>query len=897
MAQPKKPLFITITSLITTKSDIRRFKMISIINKIIYCVAILISLVLAPTLSYAVLYDFDNQVAGISTIPLNNAAGRETFIEITENYFTPANDVLFKFTNFIPPENTIPDGEAAINWIYFDTGNYTDLVAEVTIWEQSTGVHMAIPGNRPIMNVMNSFDTYFTEDFSTGIDGSVQGTNNGINPGEYLVLNVTLGSGKTFDDLLNAIDVGRDADEIVARTGFRISEIVHRIWGVAADADHAVFVLASVIDESGPSMVISSLTATPMVILDSETSMLEVVALDLEPGPSALSYQWTIVSGGGVLDDATLPDPIYYPADVVGSQSVTLRVEVSDGEVMISDELTLIVDDADPPPPGMDLLVEDFSSGSIDGWSIYDDGAVSAPSKWRIVGTSYGPQLMQNSAIQDGGTNDDLAHFGTYISYDEGMGWTDYRLRFTMRTSSDSDTMGVMFRIADSDNYYRFTWDKRRNQRRLVKNTGGVFSLLAADNVPYVQYQNYEVEIVVRGDQIEIWIDGVRIFHVTDSDHGYGTFGFHTWMNSWAYFDDVQVEDLSGGTFNIPPQIISVEAVPASILDTETSDLLVVANDPDDGPQALSYQWTIVSGGGVLDDATLPDPIYYPADVVGSQSVTLRVEVSDGEATVNSSLTLQVLDADAPPANLPPQIISVEAIPASILDTETSDLLVVANDPDDGPQALSYQWTIVSGGGVLDDATLPDPIYYPADVVSSQSVTLRVEVSDGEATVNSSLTLQVLDADAPPANLPPQIISVEAVPASILDTETSDLLVVANDPDDGPQALSYQWTIVSGGGVLDDATLPDPIYYPADVVGSQSVTLRVEVSDGEVMISDELTLIVDDADPPPPGVDLLVEDFSSGSLDGWSIYDDGTVSAPSKWRIAREFVWTATDAK
>ena len=392
---------------------------------------------------------------------------------------------------------------------------------------------------------------------------------------------------------------------------------------------------------------------------------------------------------------------------------------------------------------------------------------------------------MQNSAIQDGGANDDLAHLGTYISYDEGMGWTDYRLRFTMRTSSDSDTMGVMFRIADSDNYYRFTWDKRRNQRRLVKNTGGVFSLLAADNVPYVQYQNYEVEIVVRGDQIEIWIDGVRIFHVTDSDHGYGTFGFHTWMNSWAYFDDVQVEDLSGGTFNIPPQIISVEAVPASILDTETSDLLVVANDPDDGPQALSYQWTIVSGGGVLDDATLPDPIYYPADVV-----------------------------------------------------------------------------------------------------SSQSVTLRVEVSDGEATVNSSLTLQVLDADAPPANLPPQIISVEAVPASILDTETSDLLVVANDPDDGPQALSYQWTIVSGGGVLDDATLPDPIYYPADVVGSQSVTLRVEVSDGEVMISDELTLIVDDADPPPPGVDLLVEDFSSGSLDGWSIYDDGTVSAPSKWRIA-----------
>ncbi len=243
------------------------------------------------------------------------------------------------------------------------------------------------------------------------------------------------------------------------------------------------------------------------------------------------------------MDDATLPDPIYYPADVVGSQSVTLRVEVSDGEVMVSDELTLIVDDADPPP-GVDLLVEDFSSGILNGWSIYDDGTVNGPSNWRIVGTLYGMQLAQNAAIHDGGADGDLAHLGTYLSYDDGMGWTDYSLNFTIRTSADSDTMGVMFRLTAPDNYYRFTWDKKRNQRRLVKNTGGGVSLLAADNVPYVQHQSYQVEIAVQGDQIEIWIDGVRIFHVTDSDHGYGTFGFHTWKNSWAYFDDVRVEDL-----------------------------------------------------------------------------------------------------------------------------------------------------------------------------------------------------------------------------------------------------------------------------------------------------------------------------------------------------------------
>ncbi len=311
---------------------------------------------------------------------------------------------------------------------------------------------------------------------------------------------------------------------------------------------------------------ISVLEATPASILDTEFSQLGVTA------------------GGGVLDDASRIDPIYYPADVMGSQSVTLRVEVSDGEAMVSDELTLIVDDADPPPPGVDLLVEDFSSGTLDGWSLYDDGTINGPSKWRIVQTLYGQQLAQHSSIQDSGADSDLAHLGTCLSYDGGMGWTDYRLHFSMRTAADIDTMGVMFRLMDSDNYYRFTWDQKRNQRRLVKNTGGVFSLLAADNVPYVRYQDYQMEIVVQGDQIEIWIDGVRIFDVTDSDHGYGTFGFHTWKNSSAYFDDVRVEDLGGGTFNVPPQIVSVEALPASILDTETSDLSVLANDPDNGP-------------------------------------------------------------------------------------------------------------------------------------------------------------------------------------------------------------------------------------------------------------------------------------------------------------------------
>ena len=42
-----------------------------------------------------------------------------------------------------------------------------------------------------------------------------------------------------------------------------------------------------------------------------------------------------------------------------------------------------------------------------------------------------------------------------------------------------------MFRYQDENNYYRFTWDKERSTRKLVKCEDGVFSILAEDSVPY----------------------------------------------------------------------------------------------------------------------------------------------------------------------------------------------------------------------------------------------------------------------------------------------------------------------------------------------------------------------------------------------------------------------------
>jgi hypothetical protein len=62
--------------------------------------------------------------------------------------------------------------------------------------------------------------------------------------------------------------------------------------------------------------------------------------------------------------------------------------------------------------------------------------------------------------------------------------------------------------------------------------------------VPYVQGQSYQAEIVAQGSQMEVWIDGVRIFQVSDPAHSQGSIAFYTWQNTGAYFDDLIVNAL-----------------------------------------------------------------------------------------------------------------------------------------------------------------------------------------------------------------------------------------------------------------------------------------------------------------------------------------------------------------
>jgi len=122
--------------------------------------------------------------------------------------------------------------------------------------------------------------------------------------------------------------------------------------------------------------------------------------------------------------------------------------------------------------------------------------------------------------------------------------WMDYRVMVTMR-SDDDGAIGMMFRYQDADNYYRFSWNREHDYRRLVKCENGVFTLLAEDSVWYVPGQSYDVEVIAEGTDLEVLIDGASIFSVTGESFYGDTIAEYSWYNRGSIFDNVLVEDLS----------------------------------------------------------------------------------------------------------------------------------------------------------------------------------------------------------------------------------------------------------------------------------------------------------------------------------------------------------------
>ena len=181
------------------------------------------------------------------------------------------------------------------------------------------------------------------------------------------------------------------------------------------------------------------------------------------------------------------------------------------------------------------LLDEPFDILTPDRWSFIDEGDQGGPSKWDVAGG----ELRQTSKISGtaGGTYNDP---GTYALAGDSS-WTDYRVTVGLR-SDDDQSIGVIFRFKDANNYYRFSMNRLLSYQRLIKKVDGVVTLLWEDlNVQYALNREYLLTLDCNGDRLAGYLDGVQLFAIEDNALTSGCIGLYCWHNGSAKFMGVRI--------------------------------------------------------------------------------------------------------------------------------------------------------------------------------------------------------------------------------------------------------------------------------------------------------------------------------------------------------------------
>ena len=434
--------------------------------------------------------------------------------------------------------------------------------------------------------------------------------------------------------------------------------------------------------------------SVPDTIMDDSVADFSVTANDPDGDNATLSYTWSVSPAQGTLSNADSLTATYTPLDLTDSRDYTVTVVVTDAEGATTESsATLTVEDADTP---QFLLDENFSSGNLAGWTIVDGaGANHGPSSWSV--TSGAALQTSDISVPDPAV---LSVRGTYAVYDGGYTWSDYRASFDM-TSTDNDYVGIMFRVSDDDNYYRFWWTAQGQLQRLDKTVGGVTTVLGEHSgIAYQPGQTYAVEILADGATLEVLIDGTTVFSVQDANLTTGSVALFSRANNGSRFDDILVVDQNGGAdlpVNEPPQIDAL-SVPSLAQDNATVDFSVTASDPDGDDANLSYAWSIGPNEGTLNNASTATPTYIPLDLDTSRDYVVTVVVTDDQgATAETSATLTVEDADVPLVLLDENFSSGSLADWTIVDDAGAN---------NGPSL----WSAASGEAAqTTDVSVPDP--------------------------------------------------------------------------------------------------------------------------------------------------------------------------------------------
>ena len=307
--------------------------------------------------------------------------------------------------------------------------------------------------------------------------------------------------------------------------------------------------------------------------------------------------------------------------------------------------------------------------------------------------------------------------------------------------------------------------------------------------------------------------------------------------NAGTYYVNFAVSDGKGGidneTINItvkdvnrPPELERIGD--RSVNESELLEFIINATDPDG--DTLTYSASNLPSGATFDDDTRTFSWIPSFDQEGTYR-DVHFEVSDGELTHSENVTIAVNST-----NIPPEL--EEIGDQWVNENETLTIVVNATDPDG--DELAYSASNMPDGATFNNTTRTFS-WTPSFEHAGTYPGVYFEVSDGELTNWTSITITVNDT-----NRPPEI--EEMVDQMVSETETLTVDVNATDPDYDVLIYSCNRTDL----FFDFNPLTGIGSWTPDYGNAGTYYVGFGVSDGKGGIDNEtINITVKDVDRPP----------------------------------------------
>src|SRR5678816_3935266 len=227
---------------------------------------------------------------------------------------------------------------------------------------------------------------------------------------------------------------------------------------------------------------------------------------------------------------------------------------------------------------------------------------------------------------------------------------------------------------------------------------------------------------------------------------------------------------------NAAPVLAGVPAS-ATIAELAAYTFTATATDADVPAQTLTFSLVGAPSGATIDGSSGAFN-WTPTEAQGPGSYAFAVRVSDGIASTDAAITIDVTEANAAPA-----LAGVPAA-ATIPELAAYTFTAPATDADMPAQTLTFSLVGAPSGASIDGSTGAFS-WTPTEAQGPGNYPFAVRVSDGTASTDASITLDVTESNAAPV--------LAGVPASATIPELAayTFTATATDADVPAQTLTF----------------------------------------------------------------------------------------------------------